>query len=243
MRSGERLSGQLIDMGGVGFNIVINGEERQVPVGEVAAIEFTGGSAVDASGEPGRQTADGRSGVWLRNGDLVEGQLYDIDGTRPLQITLRTENGDRRFSSSEIQRIVLAPTAEPVGTSGTRAATAAKGIDVPGGAGWIPTGIFVRRGEVLTFSTTGQVQLSAAPEDVASAAGARSQRVSPDAALTDVAAGALIAKVGDGPPFPIGDAASATMPAGGQLWLGINDGRLADNTGGFRVTVNRSPAR
>ena len=56
------------------------------------------------------------------------------------------------------------------------------------------------------------------------------------------AAGALIAKVGDGAPFPIADSAAATMPAAGQLFLGINDGRLADNTGSFRVTVQRSPA-
>ena len=40
MRSGERLCVQLIDMGGVGFNVAINGEERQIPVGDVAAIEF-----------------------------------------------------------------------------------------------------------------------------------------------------------------------------------------------------------
>ena len=33
------------------------------------------------------------------------------------------------------------------------------------------------------------------------------------------------------------------MPAEGQLFLGVNDSRLADNTGSFRVTIERSPAR
>jgi hypothetical protein len=53
----------------------------------------------------------------------------------------------------------------------------------------------------------------------------------------------VIAKVGEGAPFPIADSAAATMPAAGQLFLGINDGRLADNTGSFRVTIQRSPGR
>ena len=242
LRSGERLSAQLIDMGGVGFNIVVNGQERQVPVGDVAAIEFDGPGGFSSAAEPARP-AETRPGLWLRNGEIIEGQLYDIDGTSPLHITLRTENGDRRFSSTEVRRIVLAPAANAVGTSGALATTSGTGIDVPGSSGWIPTGIFVKPGEVLTFSTTGQVQLSADAEDVASAAGARSRRVAADGPLPDAVAGALIAKVGDGPPFPIADAASATMPAAGQLFLGINDGRPADNTGSFRVTVKRTPAR
>jgi hypothetical protein len=120
---------------------------------------------------------------------------------------------------------------------------AVTGIDVSGSAGWIPTGLFVRRGDVLAFTSTGQVLLSAAAEDVAGPAGALSPRVSPDAPLPGVNAGALIAKVGDGAPFPIADAASATMPAEGQLFLEVNDSRLADNTGSFRVTIERSPAR
>ena len=54
MRSGERLSAQLIDMGGVGFNVVVNGEERQIPVSDVAAIEFAG-AADPAPAEVPRQ--------------------------------------------------------------------------------------------------------------------------------------------------------------------------------------------
>ena len=33
------------------------------------------------------------------------------------------------------------------------------------------------------------------------------------------------------------------MPAAGQLFLGVNDDHLGDNTGSFRVTVQRSPGR
>ena len=50
----------------------------------------------------------------------------------------------------------------------------------------VPTRIVVRLGEVLTFSTTGQIQLSDDAEDIAGAAGARSQRTAPEAALPNV---------------------------------------------------------
>ena len=33
--------------------------------------------------------------IWLRNGQAVDGQLYDISGTSPLKITLKTASGDR----------------------------------------------------------------------------------------------------------------------------------------------------
>ena len=56
--------------------------------------------------------SDGQQLLWLRNGDTVNGQLYDIGGTSPLRITFRTSSGEREFSSNEIGRIVLArPTA------------------------------------------------------------------------------------------------------------------------------------
>ncbi len=44
LRSGERLSAQLMDLGGVGYTVRVDGQERQIPANEVAAIDFTGGS-------------------------------------------------------------------------------------------------------------------------------------------------------------------------------------------------------
>ena len=62
MRSGERLSAQLIDMGGVGFNVVVNGEERQIPVSDVAAIEFAGRLTGAGGRHARRPTAATQSG-------------------------------------------------------------------------------------------------------------------------------------------------------------------------------------
>jgi hypothetical protein len=96
---------------------------------------------------------------------------------------------------------------------------------------------------VINFSTTGEVRLSADAADVAGSAGARSQRKATGSPLPGNLAGALIARVGNGEPFPIGDQTSVTMPADGQLFLGINDDNVNDNQGGFRVKVSRSGRR
>ena len=57
-------------------------------------------------------------------------------------------------------------------------------------------------------------------------------------------AGALIAKVANnGAPFPIGERQTVTMPADGQLFLGINDDHVGDNQGGYRVVIQRTTRR
>ena len=48
LRSGEKVSGDLVDLGGVGYTIRVNGNERQIPQNSVAVIDFTGGSMSDA---------------------------------------------------------------------------------------------------------------------------------------------------------------------------------------------------
>jgi hypothetical protein len=242
MRSGEKVSGQLVDMGGVGFTVRVNGQERQIATNDVAVIDFGGNG--DVSAEDWAKVSSGQ-GVLLKNGQSVEGQLYDIGGTTPLRITLKTSSGDRQFSSSEIGRIVLARPSSAVATSGSATAgiPEGQGIAVPANQQWTATGITVRRGEVLTFATSGEVRLSTDSSDVAGAAGARSQRLAAGAPLPQNFAGALIARVGNGAPFPVGDQTRVTMPAAGQLFLGINDDNVGDNQGGFRVNVQRSARR
>ena len=38
------ISGQLVDLGGVGFTVRVDGQERQIPANDVAVIDFTGGT-------------------------------------------------------------------------------------------------------------------------------------------------------------------------------------------------------
>jgi PA-IL-like protein len=238
LRSGEKLNAQLIDLGGVGFTVKVNGQERQIPTGEVAIVDFGGGDMTDA--DWARFNA-GSNAVWLKNGQTVNGQLYDIGGTSPLKITFKTDSGDREFSSSEISRIVLARPTNAVATSGSATVPAGEGVAVSANQAWTPTGMTVRRGDVLTFNATGEARLSTDQADMARPSGTGTDRKAPNAPLPQVPAGALIARVGNGAPFPIGGpTATVTMPANGELFLGINDDDLNDNQGGYRVNVQRS---
>jgi hypothetical protein len=82
------------------------------------------------------------------------------------------------------------------------------------------------------------VQLSQDPEDVAISAGSLRQRHAAGSPLPGNFAGALIAKVGNSAPFPIGNNTEPiAMPADGQLYLGINDDEVSDNRGEFVVTT------
>jgi hypothetical protein len=239
MRSGEKVSGQLVDMGGAGFTVRVSGQDRQIGKNDVAVIDF-GGSGDISDADWNKVNGPG---VLLRNGQGVSGQLSDIGGTSPLRISLSTSSGDRNFTSSEVSKIVLARPSSGVATSGTSNAPGVpegQGVAVSGSQAWTPTGVTVRQGDRLTFSATGEVRLSADSADVASASGARSQRKSATAPLPSVFAGALIARVANSAPFPIGEQQTVTMPANGQLFLGINDDDVNDNQGGFRVVINRT---
>jgi len=243
LRNGDRVNGQLVDLGGVGFTVRVNGADRNIPTNDVAVIDFTGSSATDADWT---RVSSGDQVVVLKSGGTVGGQLYDISGTTPLKITFKTASGDREFSSSEISRIVLTRPNTGVATSGTATlqAPTGNGISVSAKQPWTATGMTVRRGETLNFNATGEIQLSTDVNDVASAYGAKSGRKASGAPLPQVLAGALIGRIGaTGQPFPIGTGVPITVPAAGQLFLGINDDGFDDNQGEFRVDVTRQTSR
>jgi hypothetical protein len=241
LKSGERISGQLLDHGGVGFTIKVNNEERRIPTNDVAVVDFTGGSM---SAADWARVSGGQHVIWLRNGETVTGQFYDIGGTTPLRITVKTANGERELSSSEVARIVLDRTDAAVNATTTAATTgtsqAGTGIVVSGRQPWTSTGIMVRRGEVVTFNTTGEVRVGPGGDDVANPAGVQGGRTATGTPIPSSIVGALIGRIGNGQPFGIGNQTSVPMPASGMLFLGINDNNFDDNSGEFRVEITRS---
>ena len=95
----------------------------------------------------------------------------------------------------------------------------------------------------MRFNATGRVQLSDNAEDVAISAGSLQQRYAKSAPLPGNFAGALIGKVGNSRPFPIGNVETPiAMPAAGQLYLGINDDEVSDNRGEFIVNLTHTPS-
>jgi len=242
LRNGERPSGELIDMNGSGFILRVNGQERQVPASEVAAVEFVVG-ALPAAAQA--KVNAGQPIVILRNGQILDGRLSDVGGTRPLRLTVDTPSGPREFNSSEVAQAVLAPLngAAPVATGGVQAPAAAPipagAINVPANQGWTNTGIPVLRGQRLMFNAQGDIMIS---PTASSGPNGSPAVTSPNVRypLQGVPAGALIGRVGNGAPFPIGsNTQPITMPANGPLMLGVNDDVLSDNSGSYSVSISR----
>jgi len=244
LRSGEKVTGQLEDLGGVGFTVRVNGTERRIPQNDVAVIDFAGSSMTDADWA---KVPEGEQRVILKSGETINGQLADIGGSSPLRLTIRTSSGDRDVSSSEVNHIVLARPSNAVATSGANPnlqSASGSGITVSPKQAWTATGLTVRKGEVLAINATGEVQLSTDTNDVATPFGSKSGRKAANAPLPSALAGALIGRIGtNGTPFAIGSGVQVPMPAAGQLFLGVNDDGYEDNQGEFRVDVTRGNRR
>ena len=104
-RSGERFRAQMVDTGnGAGFAVRMNGRERDIPMTDVAMIDFTGdGRSVDQN----ELDRAGRNGlVVLRNGRTVAGNLVDL---QPYSSTAVVSDnvGPRNVPFNQIARIYL----------------------------------------------------------------------------------------------------------------------------------------
>ena len=113
LRSGEKVSGLLVDLGGGGYTVQTAGAERQVRPNDVSVIDFSG---LDMS-EADWATFKGTPQVVLRSGESFDGALYDISGTTPLHLTIRTSDGQREIASSDVARILISRPEIAVGTS------------------------------------------------------------------------------------------------------------------------------
>ncbi|MDQ3438731.1 MAG: hypothetical protein M3478_00090, partial [Planctomycetota bacterium] len=248
LRNGERVSGSLEDVeNGVVYVRVSLHDQRKLGVAEVALIDLAGG----ASGLPETELSVARGAnhlALLRDGSSWQGQFIDVRGGEtnaggdPHSLIFRTTNGEeRRVSLDGVSRVYFGnfPGGTTAANNANNAATPSEalppgGFRVPANTTWVATPLSVRRGDRVSFNTTGRIQLSDDAGDMAISAGSLRERRANGAPLPQHFAGALIAKIGNGAPFPIGDnSAPITMPANGQLYLGINDDEVNDNRGEF----------
>jgi hypothetical protein len=244
LKSGERQSGRnvsyRIDRREVSF---MGNQAQRFNVDQVAYVDFGG----DAGGV---RVEGNQEAVVLRDGTVLRGSLIELnhgdsrDESTPYLIIFKTDGGEeKRLPPSQVARVYFTGGAAAVGTSGNRdlPAPSGDGVVVSAQQKWTPSGLTVRRGDRLNFSTSGEIQLSADGNDVATGAGARSRRTAAGSPLPSAFAGALIGRVGpNGPVFAIGEQASLTVQENGQLFLGINDDETGDNRGEFRVKIQRA---
>lgn len=258
LRDGSKFEGRIEELTANGelFVRVSQHDQRRVPVSSVALIDRVGGAAGLPETEI-REAAGSQHVLLLSNGSSLKGQLVAIrggegsaNGDQPRAYVFRADGREQTFGPAQVSRIYLGgyPFAATSGAATTTTTTTttsdlAAGVDTPGAirvganSGWVSTGMRVRRGELLSFSTTGEVQLSDNRSDRARAAGIG--RMAAGSPMPTVNAGALIGRVGNSQPFGIGDQVRVPMPFDGVLYLAVNDDERVDNAGEFIVTVNR----
>ena len=245
LRSGEHISGDLVDFSASGFTVRVGGQTRTFGVGQVAVVDFTGGTSFPANEV---DQAGGEHLLVLTNGQIIKGRLVDVGGKSPLRITFAHSGSNHDYMSNGIARIYFArPTGAatlPGGiTSAEGLAPASGRVRVGGRAGWVNTGLQVSQGQTLLFGTTGEVRLSTAGDDVAGSAGSKKGRYAPNSPIPSALAGALIGRIGAGAPFAIGNQTSVPSPGSGMLWLAVNDDVLNDNAGEFGVEITAQGRR
>jgi len=126
---------------------------------------------------------------------------------------------------------------EPTGVAATTGSPGS--VTVEGTRGWTDTGITVRRGQRVSFNTTGKVAFRSGGDAVGPDGNFSEDKAG--APVPAAGVGALIGRVGNGAPFAIGANSQALMmPAAGRLFLGINDANTSDNSGNFSVTISTS---
>lgn len=254
LRDGSKVEGRIdgIDPEGELVVRVSQNDERRLPLGSVALIDKVGG----ASGLPEteiREAVGSQHLLLLRNGSSVKGRLVAIRGgegsaneNMPRTYVFQTNDGrEQTYGPDQVARVYLGtyPFAAITGNVNNSTSDLASGnfvpgaIRVPASAGWVNTGIRVRRGQMISFDTSGEVQLSEDRNDRARPAG--TPRTAPGSPLPTVNAGALIGRVGNSQPFGIGNQTSVPMPFDGILYLAVNDDERSDNAGEFIVSIRR----
>jgi hypothetical protein len=183
----------------------------------------------------------------LNDGRRLQGELLGIYGR---QIEFEERAGGRRrtirISRDEVERIEFTRSDfdrgrgdegrnDPVGVPrGMRE----RQIVVDARQPWTDTGIDVRAGQQIYFSSHGETRWGRDRRD--GPEGERNSPLNPNRPLPDRPAAALIGRIGDRNEhfFIGGDSGPFRARDSGRLYLGINDDVLTDNSGNLRVTVS-----
>lgn len=250
LNNGQRHSGALVygrednNIVDLRFHLATGSGELEFPMGDVAVIDIAGGSP--ASSEV-QMLPGGSDGVMvMRSGAAIRGRLHNI--IRGGMVQWVNEGGQRQnYPIDEVRRLYLNADAARssylrsvpssiVGTGGSNITSSQVRVD--GNQRWTDTGIDVRQGDRVQFTSAGQIEY--APGQRTTAAGTQGRSASYPVPL--LGAGALIGRVGESAAFPIGAGRELVMPGDGRLFLGINDDVVDDNVGAFTVAVRRGGA-
>ena len=180
----------------------------------------------------------------MRNGQRISGRLiglregvFEFEEDRGLRRgrVIRVEQADVRTIELDQDGPSTAGDRDN-GVAGRPRGLREREVNVQARTQWTDTGVNVRNGQMVFFEASGRVRWGRDRQD--GPEGENNSPRNPSRPIPGRPAAALIGRVGDDAPFFIGsDAEGVRVRGSGNLFLGINDETLDDNSGFFRVTV------
>jgi hypothetical protein len=229
LRDGSVIRGQIIGYKDQQFTVLIGGARGRrsritIYAEDVESIEFDNAAASNA----GTQQPDDNAAV------------YDTNNSQPPQTDTRPTQPSRQSPAPQ--------SAPPQDAGASRSAGGASGaspVFFPirlrvradnASNGWTDSGLMVRKGQRLRVSAQGRVSLGAGLYSTPTGLPRQADR---DKLMRDQPTGGLIAVIGDDNDefIFIGAGREFIAQRDGRLFLGVNEGNLADNTGSYDVTV------
>jgi hypothetical protein len=112
--SGQRVRGQLVDMGSYGdvnygdVTVRFNGRDSQIPMGDVAMIDFVGDGRNIPQAEAARANQSDQGMVVLRNGRTIDGLVVDMEPQLNRAVVLGSF-GRQNVALNQVARIYFGP--------------------------------------------------------------------------------------------------------------------------------------
>ena len=190
-----------MDLGGVGYTVRVDGQERQIPANDVAAIDFTGGSISNADWD---KLSGGGQLLMLeerrnhnrptRGHRRIVAASNDIpDVVRRARLLVERHRPDRHVPTGQCRRDErYAPRA---------AVRPVQGLRFPRQQQWTPTGVTVRRGDWVSFNASGEIHIGSEGNPAIGVERRWPECLRPGAPVANGAAGALVGRVGNSAPF------------------------------------------
>ncbi|HEU4594891.1 MAG TPA: hypothetical protein VFS10_06955 [Pyrinomonadaceae bacterium] len=229
MKDGQVIRGEIVAFRDQQFTVLVGRGERgrrsrmTIYMEDVESIEFEGAANADAGSNTG--PAGGRDEEAATRPEPVRPQ------PTPTPAPPRT-GGDPRPSTGTSQPAAGTDSAFFPVRIRVRADNAANG--------WTDSGLMVRRGQRLRVSATGRVSLG---QGRFSTPTGLPRVMDTEKLMRNEPTGGLIAVVGDDNDefIFIGANREFYAPRDGRLFLGVNEGNLADNTGTFDALIEVEP--
>lgn len=232
LKNGSVIKGKVISYSQQEFTVILDlgsstrrsATRMTIAMDDVESIEFDGAEGAATQSAPA-SVSQAPAGKY---GDVQRDTSAPVRATTPPEPTPETSPATTPVSSE------TAPQTTP-GGSNVVGATLEKTISVPSTADWTSTEIRVQRGQRISITASGEIDLGNGVRSTPGGLGTTDSRK----LIQSKPTGALIAVVGDdNDDFVfIGRSGEFTAAHSGILFLSVNEGNLKDNAGAYLARV------